>query len=223
MKAENITPEEIKEINPIGIILTGGPNSVYKEDSPHCDKRIFELGIPVLGICYGNQLLAWSVGGEVSPCAVSEYGKTEDEGKYLFASVRGLEKRADRFDEPYRSGHGSARRALSRWHPPVDCVNAAIENRERNLYGMQFHPEVESTPDGIRMIHNFLYRVCGADRGLQLAESGRKADPSRSVSRWATARCCLGLSGGVDSSVCAALLSQGHSRNSSRASLWTTV
>lgn len=77
VKAGDITPEEIKEINPIGIILTGGPNSVYKEDSPHCDKRIFELGIPVLGICYGNQLLAWSVGGEVSPCAVSEYGKTK--------------------------------------------------------------------------------------------------------------------------------------------------
>ena len=67
VKAGDITPEKIKEINPIGIILTGGPNSVYKEDSPHCDKRIFELGIPVLGICYGNQLLAWSVGGEVSP------------------------------------------------------------------------------------------------------------------------------------------------------------
>ena len=77
VKPGTITLDEIREINPIGIILTGGPNSVYKEESPHCDRAIFEMGIPVLGICYGTQLLAWSTGGTVSPCDKSEYGKTK--------------------------------------------------------------------------------------------------------------------------------------------------
>ena len=76
VKAGDLTAEQVQELNPIGIILTGGPNSVYLDDSPHCDKRIFELGIPVLGICYGAQLTAWSLGGTVAPCATSEYGKT---------------------------------------------------------------------------------------------------------------------------------------------------
>ena len=90
VKAGDLTAEQVQELNPIGIILTGGPNSVYLDDSPHCDKRIFELGIPVLGICYGAQLTAWSLGGTVAPCATSEYGKTAMEVDPACALFKGL-------------------------------------------------------------------------------------------------------------------------------------
>ena len=206
VKAGDITPEEIKEINPIGIILTGGPNSVYKEDSPHCDKRIFELGIPVLGICYGNQLLAWSVGGEVSPCAVSEYGKTKMKVNTFSPLFEGLKS-----EQIGLMSHTDQVTVLPKGFVSVattgHCVNAAIENRERNLYGMQFHPEVESTPDGIRMIHNFLYNVCGATGDYSLRNlEGKLIEQVRQ--QVGDSEVLLGLSGGVDSSVCAALLSK---------------
>lgn len=206
VKAGDITPEEIKEINPIGIILTGGPNSVYKEDSPHCDKRIFELGIPVLGICYGNQLLAWSVGGEVSPCAVSEYGKTKMKVNTFSPLFEGLKS-----EQIGLMSHTDQVTVLPKGFVSVattgHCVNAAIENRERNLYGMQFHPEVESTPDGIRMIHNFLYNVCGATGNYSLRNlEGKLIEQVRQ--QVGDSEVLLGLSGGVDSSVCAALLSK---------------
>ena len=205
VKAGDITPEEIKEINPIGIILTGGPNSVYKEDSPHCDKRIFELGIPVLGICYGNQLLAWSVGGEVSPCAVSEYGKTKMKVNTFSPLFEGLKS-----EQIGLMSHTDQVTVLPKGFVSVattgHCVNAAIENRERNLYGMQFHP-VESTPDGIRMIHNFLYNVCGATGDYSLRNlEGKLIEQVRQ--QVGDSEVLLGLSGGVDSSVCAALLSK---------------
>ena len=90
VKAGDLTAEQVQALNPIGIILTGGPNSVYLDDSPHCDKRIFELGIPVLGICYGAQLTAWSLGGTVAPCATSEYGKTAMEVDPACALFKGL-------------------------------------------------------------------------------------------------------------------------------------
>ena len=206
VRAGDITPEEIKEINPIGIILTGGPNSVYKEDSPHCDKRIFELGIPVLGICYGNQLLAWSVGGEVSPCAVSEYGKTKMKVNTFSPLFEGLKS-----EQIGLMSHTDQVTVLPKGFVSVattgHCVNAAIENRERNLYGMQFHPEVESTPDGIRMIHNFLYNVCGATGDYSLRNlEGKLIEQVRQ--QVGDSEVLLGLSGGVDSSVCAALLSK---------------
>ena len=105
VKAGDLTAEQVQELNPIGIILTGGPNSVYLEDSPHCDKRIFELGIPVLGICYGAQLTAWSLGGTVAPCATSEYGKTAMEVDTGLRAVQGAFRPADRPDEPHRSDH----------------------------------------------------------------------------------------------------------------------
>lgn len=91
VKAGSISASEVKEMAPIGIILTGGPNSVYDESSPHCDKEIFHLGIPVLGICYGTQLLAWSMGGTVEPCGTSEYGKTKMTVNTASALFRGLE------------------------------------------------------------------------------------------------------------------------------------
>ena len=137
VKAGNITPEAIREINPIGIILTGGPNSVYLPESPHCDPAIFNMGIPVLGICYGAQLLAWSTGGEVTPCRTSEYGKTRmtvDTSSVLFGGLCenqiGLMSHTDQIT-------GLPAGFASVAHTDT-CPNAAIACPERRLYGMQF-------------------------------------------------------------------------------------
>lgn len=205
VKAGSITVEEIQEIAPIGIILTGGPNSVYVDGSPRCDKRIFEMGIPILGICYGTQLLAWSCGGTVSPCEVSEYGKTDmtvDTSADLFFGMEqkqvGLMSHTDRITV-LPQGFRSVAHTDS-------CENAAIENTARKLYGVQFHPEVESTPNGTQMIRNFLYRVCGAQGDYTLKNLQEKliAQVREQVGN---EHVLLALSGGVDSSVCAALLS----------------
>ena len=206
VKSGDITPEEIRAISPIGMILTGGPNSVYKSDSPHCDPAIFDMGIPVLGICYGTQLLAWSVGGTVAPAGTGEYGKTKmrvNTESPLFGGLDaeqiGLMSHTDQITV-LPEGFVSAAATSA-------CPNAAIENRERALYGVQFHPEVESTPNGTQMIRNFLYGVCGAagDYNLHDLEQRLIDDVRRQVG---DAHVLLGLSGGVDSSVCAALLSK---------------
>lgn len=206
VKSGDITVDEIKEINPIGIILTGGPNSVYKADSPHCDKKIFEMGIPVLGICYGMQLLCWSLGGEVTPCENSEYGKTKmtvNTNSLLFSDLKkeqiGLMSHTDQVTK-LPEGFTSIASTVS-------CPNAGVENIKRNLYAVQFHPEVESTPNGTEIIHNFLYNVCNAkgDYDLKNLEKELIKSVQKQVGN---SHVLLGLSGGVDSSVCAALLSK---------------
>ena len=206
VKPGDISLDKIREIDPIGIILTGGPNSVYKKESPHCDKAIFDMGIPVLGICYGMQLLSWSLGGEVAPCSSSEYGKTKmqvNTDSLLFAGLYpiqiGLMSHTDQVTK-LPVGFKSIAHTVS-------CENAAIENAGKKLYGFQFHPEVESTPNGTAMIRSFLYSVCGAkgDYDLNNLEQQFIADVKKQVG---DAHVLLALSGGVDSSVCAALLSK---------------
>lgn len=206
VKPGDISLDKIREIDPIGIILTGGPNSVYKKESPHCDKAIFDMGIPVLGICYGMQLLSWSLGGEVTPCPSSEYGKTKmqvNTDSLLFARLDpvqiGLMSHTDQVTK-LPVGFKSVAHTVS-------CENAAIENAGKKLYGFQFHPEVESTPNGTAMIRSFLYSVCGAkgDYDLNNLEQQLIADVKKQVG---DAHVLLALSGGVDSSVCAALLSK---------------
>ena len=206
VKPGDISLDKIREIDPIGIILTGGPNSVYKKESPHCDKAIFDMGIPVLGICYGIQLLSWSLGGEVAPCSSSEYGKTKmqvNTDSLLFAGLDpiqiGLMSHTDQVTK-LPVGFKSIAHTVS-------CENAAIENAGKKLYGFQFHPEVESTPNGTAMIRSFLYSVCGAkgDYDLNNLEQQFIADVKKQVG---DAHVLLALSGGVDSSVCAALLSK---------------
>lgn len=203
---DRITIDEIRSLAPIGIILTGGPNSVYDPASPHCDKEIFNMGIPVLGICYGTQLLAWSTGGTVEPCPVSEYGKTPmtvDPTAVMFRGLAaeqiGLMSHTDRITV-LPEGFTSVAHTK-------DCPNAAIQNTARRLFGVQFHPEVESTPNGTPMIRNFLYEVCGAtgDYNLRDLEAQLIVAAREQVGN---AHVLLGLSGGVDSSVCAALLSK---------------
>lgn len=206
VKPGDISLDKIREIAPIGIILTGGPNSVYKKESPHCDKAIFDMGIPVLGICYGMQLLSWSLGGEVTPCPSSEYGKTKMQvstDSLLFAGLDpvqiGLMSHTDQVTK-LPLGFKSVAHTVS-------CENAAIENAGKKLYGFQFHPEVESTPNGTAMIRSFLYSACGAkgDYDLKNLEQQLIADIKKQVG---DAHVLLALSGGVDSSVCAALLSK---------------
>lgn len=203
---DTVTPEKIREINPIGIILTGGPNSVYDPASPHCDKAIFEMGIPVLGICYGLQLLCYSVGGTVSSAEVGEYGKTKmrvDTSSDLFYGM-----------SPEQTGlmsHTDRVTVLPEGFRPIavtkHCPIAAYECRERKLYGVQFHPEVESTPNGTEMIRNFLYRVCGATGDYDLVDLEKQLI-AKAREQVGDDHVILGLSGGVDSSVCAALLSK---------------
>lgn len=202
----DISLDKIREIDPIGIILTGGPNSVYEKESPHCDKAIFDIGIPVLGICYGMQLLSWSLGGEVAPCSSSEYGRTKMQvstDSPLFAGLDpaqiGLMSHTDQVTK-LPAGFRSIAHTVS-------CENAAIENAAKKLYGFQFHPEVESTPNGTAMIRSFLYSVCGAkgDYDLKNLEQQLISDVKKQVG---DAHVLLALSGGVDSSVCAALLSK---------------
>ena len=207
VKPGNITVEEIKEINPIGIILTGGPNSVYDEKSPKCDPEVFKLGIPVLGICYGHQLLCYTMGGKVSSCDVSEYGETEvfvdDSSSPLFA---GLENKQTTLmsHTDFVSGLPEGFRAVAH---SADCPNSAVECPEKKLYGLQFHPETEITKNGTQIIRNFLVHVCGAKLDYNMddfietqTELIRKQVGDKKV--------LLALSGGVDSSVCAALLAR---------------
>lgn len=201
--------ERIRAFDPIGIIFTGGPNSVYLEESPHVDPALFGLGIPVLGICYGCQLMAHHLGGQVTAAQADtarEYGKTEtfyDTNCKLF---QGFPARSvswmshgdymARVPEGFRLvGHTAA------------CPNAAIADEERGFYGVQFHPEVSHTQHGTDMLHNFLYRVCGAV-GDWTMESLCKTMVRDLKGRIGRGRVLLGLSGGVDSSVLAALLAE---------------
>lgn len=198
--------EEIRALDPIGIILTGGPNSVYDPDSPKCDPAILGLGIPVLGICYGMQAMTHALGGRVEGGATSEYGKTNtmvDPSCPLFDGMMS--------DQVTLMSHTDFVTELPdgfiNYGRTVNCPNAAIGDPARRLYAVQFHPEVESTPNGLKMIRNFLYRVCGAvgDYDMSDYEERQIMAIREQVGR---DKVVLGLSGGVDSSVCAALLAR---------------
>ena len=206
IKPGSLTPDEIKAMEPIGIILTGGPDSVYDPSSPKYDPKLFELDIPILGICYGLQLMMHELGGDVCSCAVSEYGRTKvlvDTSSPLF---RGLEK-----SQIGLMSHTDQVQGLPEGFKSIantaNCPNAAVANEKRKLYGTQFHPEVENTPNGTEIIRNFLYEVCNAagDYNIQDYETRMIQEIRQQVG---AEHVLLGLSGGVDSSVCAALLAK---------------
>ncbi|MGN1416643.1 MAG: glutamine-hydrolyzing GMP synthase [Oscillospiraceae bacterium] len=201
--------EEIKAANPTGIIFTGGPNSVYLESSPRIGKEIFELGVPVLGICYGCQLMAYLLGGEVSTCVTSEYGKTEteyDKSSVLFGSIADMPEKAvswmSHTDYVSKVPEGFRITAHS-----ANCPAAAMENKEKKLYAVQFHPEVNHTEYGLKIIDSFLKNVCGCTGDWTMGNYAKTAidDIRRKVG---DGKVLLALSGGVDSSVLAALLSK---------------
>lgn len=206
VKSYKTSIEEIKAMNPKGIIFTGGPNSVYLEDSPTISKEIFELGVPVLGICYGCQLMAHLTGGKVSSATVSEYGKTAtvfDTDSVLFkglpAEGNTWMSHTDYISELPEGFKSTAHTA--------DCPVAAMENKERGLYGIQYHPEVMHTENGSEMLRNFLYEACGCKGDWSMSNYAQTAI-NQVREKVGNGKVLLALSGGVDSSVLAALLSK---------------
>lgn len=195
--------EKIKEKNPVGIIFTGGPNSVYDEKSPHYDKAIFELGIPILGICYGSQLMAYSLGGHVDTAPVSEYGKTEittSESK-LFENVdKNTIVWMSHTDYIDRVPEGFKITAYSK-----DCPCAAYENEEKKLYAVQYHPEVNHSVQGQQMLKNFLFNICGC-KGDWLMSDFAERSIKALREKIGDGKVLCALSGGVDSSVAAVML-----------------
>ena len=206
IKPGNLPIEEIRALNPIGIIFTGGPNSVYAEGAPRCNPELFSLGIPVLGICYGLQLMCYTLHGDVQPAALREYGTTEvtvDPASALFA---GLDAHQATLMSHTDQVVGLPEGFVSIAHSD-NCPNAAIANPARKLYGVQFHPEVEHTAHGTEILRNFLYNVCGA-AGDYTMDDFIETQVQAIRAHVGEGRILLGLSGGVDSSVCAALLSK---------------
>lgn len=201
--------EEIKAMNPMGIIFTGGPNSVYDETSPHISKEIFEIGVPILGICYGCQLIAYTLGGTVSPCDKSEYGMTDtyyDNNCVLFDGVSELADKATSwmshtdFVSQIPSGFVTAAHT-------DNCPTAAMYDKDRKFYAVQFHPEVSHTAGGLSMLDNFLKKVCGFDGDWKM-DNFIENTVAKLREQIGDKRVILGLSGGVDSSVAAGLLSR---------------
>lgn len=202
----SISLDAIKQLSPIGIIFTGGPNSVYAEEAPIVDKGIFELGIPVLGICYGAQLMTQLLGGRVQAAPTREYGKTETRFNVESPIFNNLPREATTwmshtdFIETLPDGFTSCAQT-------EDCPVAAMEYRERRLYGMQYHPEVLHTDNGTDMLRNFLYEVCSAKGDWTMSGYAQTAI-SEVRETVGNGKVLLALSGGVDSSVLAALLAK---------------
>ncbi len=198
--------EKIKEINPSGIIFTGGPNSVYEDGAPAVDKTIFELGIPVLGICYGSQLMMHSLGGKVTKAPKREYGKAEvdvnTESK-LFKDVSNSTicwmSHTDYIEE-LASGFKVIGYTES-------CPVAAVEKADQKLYAVQFHPEVVHTSEGTKMIHNFLYEVCKCKGDWRMDAFVDKSIAALKE-KIGDKKVLCALSGGVDSSVAAVMIAK---------------
>ena len=198
--------EKIREMNPKGIILTGGPNSCYEADSPTYTRELFELGIPVLGLCYGMQLMQHILGGKVERAEVQEYGKTPitvNPASPLFADVQAETVCwMSHFDYVSRLADGFEEIAHTK-----DCPYGAVADTNRNLYGIQFHPEVLHTPEGTKMIFNFVRGICGCAGDWRM-DSFVESQVQAIREKVGDGKVLLALSGGVDSSVLAALLAK---------------
>ena len=200
----DISFAEVEARKPKGIILTGGPASVHGKDAPHCDSRIISMGVPVLGICYGMQLLAQELGGTVKSSQLREYGRTSLQINHqspLFKEISSptqvwmshgdsIESVPDGFQIDAVTGN---------------CPFAAFSDNGRKLYGVQFHPEVKHTLEGMKVLHNFLFEICGLKGDWDLSDfiSEKVEEIRRQVG---DKKVLCGLSGGVDSSVAAALV-----------------
>lgn len=205
-----MTIDEIKAFAPIGIIFTGGPNSVYLESSPHVDPEIFNLGLPILGICYGCQLMAHHLGGKVTEAqddSAREYGKTVTYYDTNCRLFKGLPTEGISW-----MSHGDymakVPEGFSLMAHSAACPNVAIADESRGFYGVQFHPEVNHTEHGVDMIHNFLYEVCGAKGDWTMGDYCKTTIEALRQEIGPKGRVLLALSGGVDSSVLAALLAE---------------
>jgi GMP synthase (glutamine-hydrolysing) len=204
----DISAERVRALNPLALILSGGPSSVYEKDAPLCDPGIFKLGLPILGICYGMQLACQALGGKVNAAPAREFGRAEchvaDPSEPLFREVpRETTVWMSHGDQLHDAGDEFVPLATT-----ATCPIAAVRHHELPIYGLQFHPEVSHTPYGSLILGNFLDRICGNPRAWtmeafierSIAEITRQVGPDERV--------VCGLSGGVDSAVCAALLAR---------------
>ena len=196
--------EKIKEKHPEGIILSGGPASVYGEDSLKCDAGVFKLGVPVLGICYGNQLMAETLGGKVTKASTREYGKTEVDIKNDSLLFKGLDNKITTWMSHTDFIENAPANFDIVGSTPL-CPVAAMENVDEKLYGVQFHPEVEHTQCGREILKNFLYKICKCSPDWNM-EDFIKNSIDKIKSEIGDGKAICALSGGVDSSVAAVLV-----------------
>ncbi len=204
----DVTIERIRELDPLALILSGGPSSVYEPGAPRCDPALFELGVPILGICYGMQLVCEAMGGRVEPSPAREYGRAEcrvvaaDEP--LFRDVpHATTVWMSHGDQVHDAGPDFVPLAVT-----STCPVAAVRHKSRALYGLQFHPEVGHTPYGTMILGNFLDRVCGSTKSWTMGQFIERTVDEVRRRVGPTDRVVCGLSGGVDSAVAAALLAK---------------
>jgi GMP synthase (glutamine-hydrolysing) len=200
----DLSAQRVAELAPRGLILTGGPASVYAKGAPHCDPALFDLNVPVLGICYGMQLACQALGGEVRPAASREFGRASCHVRQTDGLFAGVPE-----ETVVWMSHGDQVQSVNGEFVPLaetaTCPLAAVRHLTRPVFGLQFHPEVSHTPHGSRILRNFLYDVCGC-RGLWQMHSFVDQTVDEVRRRVGSERVICGLSGGVDSSVTAALL-----------------
>jgi GMP synthase (glutamine-hydrolysing) len=200
----DLAADRVAELQPRGLILSGGPRSVYDPGAPLCDPRIFELGVPVLGICYGMHLACQALGGWVKPATSREFGRAQCHVREADGLFTGVPE-----DMTVWMSHGDQVETINgdfvQLAGTATCPVAAVRHRSRPIFGVQFHPEVSHTAYGSRILHNFLYDVCGC-HGLWRIQSFLERTVAEVRQRVGSRRVICGLSGGVDSSVTAALL-----------------
>lgn len=207
----NISIDKIKEKNPKGIIFTGGPASVYENDSPKCDPEIFNLGVPILGICYGMQLMTCTLGGTVAHADKREYGTLDvsiNNSSLLFSGFNSTNK----FLMSHTDFVENLPEGFENIGYTATCPNAAMQNVEKNFYGIQFHPEVNNSENGTMVIKNFLYNICKCN-GDWTMSSFVEDSINALKEKIGDKKVLCALSGGVDSSVAAVLLSKAIGKN----------
>ena len=200
----NVTPEEIRQLNPKGIILSGGPASVSVKDAPRCDEKILFMAIPILGICYGLQLGSQILGAKIKPSKNREYGRTK-------CTIKDHSLLLDSLDSNINvwMSHGDQVIGLPDDFQSLayteNCPYAAVRHKEKDFYGVQFHPEVTHTPSGNQILHNFLFKICHCTGDWSMSSYIDRAikEIQEQVGK---ERVICGLSGGVDSTVTAALI-----------------
>ncbi len=207
----DISIEKIKEKNPKGIIFTGGPASVFADSSPKCDSKIFDLGIPILGICYGMQLMTVTLGGTVEKADKREYGVTNvniNNNSLLFKSFGTTNN--------FLMSHTDFVKELPEGFTNIastpSCTNSGMENKDKNFYGIQFHPEVVHSENGINVIRNFLFEICKCSGDWEISSFAKEKIKSLKEKIGDKKALCA-LSGGVDSSVAAVLLHKAIGKN----------
>ena len=206
LAAPDIDVDQLAAIKPKGIILSGGPASVYEKDAPRCDRRLFELGVPVLGICYGMQIAGQLLGADVRSATSREYGRAALSITDHSDLLAGIPDRTTVW-----MSHGDQVNELPRDFVALaatpTCPFAAVRHKQLPFFGVQFHPEVTHTPHGVNILSNFLYQICGCSDTWKMTDF-LEAQAAAISEQVGPARVVCGLSGGVDSSVVAALLSR---------------